>query len=52
MSREGEVVIQSVPVIEFKGAVNPAATCADDLILPMAEKWVTKDSFLEGDEDE
>lgn len=42
MSKEGEIVIQSVQVIEFKGAVNSAATCADDLISPMAEKWVTR----------
>lgn len=42
MSKEGEILIQSVPVIEFKWAVNTAATCADDLILPMAEKWVTR----------
>lgn len=41
MSKGEEIAIQSVPVIDFKGAVNPAATCAEDLILPMAEKWVT-----------
>lgn len=41
MSKGEEIAIQSVPIIEFKGAVNPAATCSEDLILPMAEKWVT-----------